>query len=293
MTLAHRARILFASACFTGGAQALAAGPTAEEVRIHALAFGAILGSQNGEPHTQLALSSGESDLSDPQKERDMLASWWGVHTREELLSLLDKLQSGEDGTRSDFWVIRRKLIEGKMENYVRIISEAASEDNGAARAVIVATHLNPIHGNALPTTAWDFGRYINLCRWGVVSGWLTEQEAWDRIVPAARLLQASFTSWDEFAVDYIVGRNFWNPQSASENETIRYTVSLLEFPPKGVWSTIPWNESLGNGEALRDTLATKLLNHYQDPAPNGVSLDHLPDTNPLLIAIRTSIDPK
>jgi Protein of unknown function (DUF1266) len=261
-------------------------------MRTHALAFGAILDSQNGEPHSRLVPLVGPTE-EEKSRDKVLLASWWDIHSRDELLGTLDKLQSGEDGQRRDYWDIRRRLLEGKMENYLRIISEAAAEKNNPAGVFIVVTHLVPLRGATLPITAWDFGRYINLCRWGVFCGWLTEQEAWDRIVPAARLLQASYASWDDFASDYLLGRNFWNPEMGSDNETVRYTVKLLSLPPNGLWSTIRWDESLSPGETLRDTLAARLLDHYEDPDPNGVSLDHLPKQNPLLIMLRTRVDAK
>jgi hypothetical protein len=290
----QRIGAFFLAAFFLGGAKStLFADTSTEEIRIHALAFGAILDSLNGDPHSQLALPLGPAETQDrEQKKRQLLASAWGINSREDLLNTLAGLQSGERGSRRAFWETRHKLLEGKMENYIRIISDPSADNNGAS-TLIVATHLSPIRGSALPISAWDFGRYINLCRWGFVCGWLTEQESWDRIIPAARLLQSSYTSWDEFASDYLLGRNFWNPESGSDNETIRYTIALLKLPPKGLWSTIPWSQPLGPGEALGDTLAAKALDHYVDPDPNGVSMDHLPNIDPVIIAHRTSIDSK
>ena len=265
-----------------------------DTVKTHALAFGAILDTQNGDPHSRLVPLWAPAELEEKEKNlKGLLPSWWGIQDREGLLDTLDKLQSGEDGQRQGYWDIRQRLLLGKMENYLGIIKEEASETNSGERAFIVATHLGPLHGGTLPITAWDIGRYINLCRWGVQAGWISEQEAWDRIIPAARLLQASYTSWADFASDYLRGRNFWNPQTATDNETIRYSVSLLMAPPKGLWSTIDWSEPLGTGPVLRDSLAAKLLDHYEDPDPNAVSLDHVPHENPLLMALRASVDSK
>lgn len=303
-SLPPHARVLLAVACLLGCAgTAFAAAPSpptlplrpasgyTDAVRTHALAFGAILDVQNGEPHSQLVRPDERKEAETTTKES--MASWWDIHSREELLGTLEGLRSGENGQRYAYWNIRRRLLEGKMENYPRIIYEASSDDDGRARAITVATHLGPLHGAALPITAWDFGRYINLCRWGYVCGWLTEQEAWDRIIPAARLLQASYASWDDYAADYLVGRNFWNPQAGAENETVRYIVTLLKLPPRGLWATIQWNEPLGAGEILRDPLAATLLENYQEPDPNGVSLDHVPNRNPLIMMLRASADSK
>jgi hypothetical protein len=229
----------------------------------------------------------------DEKREKELLASWWGIHSREELLVTLAKLRGGEFGQRWAYWDVRRKLLGAKMENYLRIIKEADTESNGGASAFIVATHLGAVRGAALPITAWDFGRYINLCRWGVDCEWMTEQEAWDRIIPAARLLQASYASWDDYAADYLLGRNFWSPQNAADNETIRYRVTLLKLAPKGLWATIDWNEPLGTGAMMQDNLAAVVLNHHVDPDPNAVSFDHVPNQNPVLIMLRTSVDYK
>jgi Protein of unknown function (DUF1266) len=265
-----------------------------DSVKTHALAFGAILDSQNGDPHSRLVPPMGPDERQkDMKRLKELLASWWSIHSREELLDMLDKLQSGEFGQRQAYWETRRRLVDAKMENYIRVIKEDASESDGGTRAFIVATHLGAVHGATLPITAWDFGRYINLCRWGVDCEWMTEQEAWDRIIPAARLLQASYASWDEYAADYLLGRNFWSPQHAADNETIRYRVTLLKLPPKGLWATIDWNESLGTGAMLQDDLAAVVLNNHEDPDPNAVSFDHVPNQNPVLIMLRTSVDSK
>ncbi len=263
-------------------------------MRTHALAFGAILDSQNGHPHSRLLPEMTPAQREEyVRRERELLGTSWDVHSREDLLDMLEKLQSGDFGQRRSFWDLRQRLLEGRTENYLKLINEAQARDQSGARAFFVATHLGPFHGRTLPITSWDFGRYINLCRWGVLSEWLTEQEAWERILPAARLLQASYASWDDFSADYFMGRNFWRQQSGAENDAVRYTVAILKNPPNGLWSTIPWSESLGEGKVLQDTLATKLLDHYSDPDPNRVSLDHLPNQNPLEVVIRASVDSK
>jgi hypothetical protein len=45
---------------------------------------------------------------------------------------------------------------------------------------------------------AWDLVRYISLCRWGYHAGFLSETEAWDRILAAALRLQQTFDSWQD-----------------------------------------------------------------------------------------------
>lgn len=58
---------------------------------------------------------------------------------------------------------------------------------------------------------AWDYDRYISLCGWGYIAGYLSEEEAWQRIMPAARLLQKTFESWIDLGKNHVVGREFWS----------------------------------------------------------------------------------
>ena len=266
--------------------------PTEAQIWTHALAFSAVLDSRNGYLHSTLSVTNENS--MDPRQRglvQQTLSQAWGIHTRTELLAMLDKLQSGEVGSRHGYWDIRHALLEAKMENYGPMIN--SSENDEAARILIVATHLFPLKGKTMPIIAWDFGRYIFLCRTGYDAGFLTEGEAWSRILPAARLLQSAYSSWSEFAADYLVGRNFWNPSTAAENNDIRFYITMMNCPPYGLWSTVPWSQSLGDGSILQDTLAEGIFRDYQEPDANGVPLTYFPPEGPLRVMLKTSIDGK
>jgi hypothetical protein len=263
---------------------------TLQQMQRHALALNGILDSQNGYFHSSLDFNLDEAEEMDQTLIiRKVLAEWWGIHSREELMDMLVKLQSGKHGHRERYWEIRKKLLEAKMEHYLETINQ---EGPGTpAQRFIVATHLGPIKGRSLPLTAWDFGRYIYLCRAGYNARWLTEKEAWFRILPAARLLQASYSSWDEFATDYLLGRYFWNPDVAAENESVRYIIALLKNPEGGLWGGIPWDQTLGNGQVMRDTYASSVLKNYKDPDANRASKSYTPEGGEIMMKSRTSDD--
>ncbi len=90
-----------------------------------------------------------------------------------------------------------------------------------------------------------------------------------------------------------MVGRNFWNPTTGIDNDSVRYIITLLNFPPDGLWSTIPWAQSLGDGPVLQDPLALRILDNYHDPDVNGVSMTYFPKQGPMLVMLRTGVDPK
>jgi hypothetical protein len=259
------------------------------EIRYHALAFGGILDSMDWFPHSTIDTAGDENGAKTQSANlRRMLSHGWGIYSRGDLIDMLVTLQSSEHGHRKLYWEIRRRLLEGKMEKYLEVIK--GDGPGTPEQRFIVATHLGRMKGRTLPITAWDFGRYIFLCRLGYNVGWFTEKEAWSRIIPAARLLQASYSSWDEYAADYLLGRYFWAPDETAEMEHIRYIIGLLESPT-GLWSAIPWNESLGEGPVMRDVYASRVLRKYNDPDGNRASDSYVPEEGEMRMRWATGCD--
>jgi hypothetical protein len=91
----------------------------------------------------------------------------------------------------------------------------------------------------------WDYCRYIMLCRWGYMVGFLTEDEVWRRIMPAARTLQGGFGSWAELGQDYLVGREFWSrEETARTGQMYRDIEKWLVRDPRSPWKQF----SVANG---------------------------------------------
>jgi Protein of unknown function (DUF1266) len=44
-----------------------------------------------------------------------------------------------------------------------------------------------------------------------MLCGYLAEDEAWEKIMPAAAKLHATFSSWKELGENYLIGREFWS----------------------------------------------------------------------------------
>lgn len=244
------------------GVGAFAAGPLPEaQVKIHALAFNGILDSMNGCGHADLRYSHDASEGHDQDSTKAMLSDSWGITSRAELIKMLKAFESGSLGHRGRYWKVREAILKRQPEHYDDVFDELKDVD--AASMHIVLQHIDRPLGRGLPIAAWDFGRYINLCRAGFNLGWLSETEAWDRILPAARLLQANYDSWDDFAADYLIGRNFWSVGTILENEMVRSLVKGMARPGVGLWALVPWDDSLGEGPILEDALAARLLKDY------------------------------
>jgi hypothetical protein len=267
-------------------------GPSLSEIRTHALAFNAILDSQNGALHSTLADTLDPAYAEGlPEKQRASLGESWGVSSRAELLQMLESIRTGEHGHRGRYWKMRERLLKMPIEDRSNIYMEIGPDL--APSAHIVEQQLSAPLGKAMPITAWDFGRYINLCRAGYNAGWLSEDDAWNLILPVARMLQSSYHSWDEFAADYLVGRDFWNPSMVIQNEKFRYIIMLLERQDGGLWASIPWNESLGKGPTMEDPMALAILKNYTPRNQNMPMETYIPPDGPKMMRVRTGVDPR
>lgn len=175
------------------------------EQRRWALALSAILTEQNTERHDTL----GSVPASQPPHDhaaciRPRLEQWWDVHSRTDLLRVLTWLEDG--GHRRDF--------------------ERAT------------------HRPAATIAAWDYGRYVALCRWGYSLGYLSEDEAWRRIMPIARLARDTYSSWQEYADSYVAGRTYWSPGMRDAQHVAGIRARLLA-DPASPWVQLPWDLDL------------------------------------------------
>jgi hypothetical protein len=80
---------------------------------------------------------------------------------------------------------------------------------------------------------AWDLVRYIALCRWGYLAGYLTQ------------------TSQN----DCLIGREFWSLQQTQKySERYRSIFERFMQDPNSPWNVNPWAMDLGVAAPLRIT---------------------------------------
>ena len=239
-------------------------GPSLRDQHARALAYGGILSAVNGESLDELALGPVTDEIR--RANQAMLAEWWEVKSREDFLATLAWIENG--GHRKEFRELRWRLESVPVEHLMREIFKDQKDIRGLGRRFVVAQVLRASRRKGLDIAAWDFGRYINLCRWGYLSGYVTEQEAWARILPVARFLQSSFASWDEFADDYFLGRAFWSVDQA-ENTGDLHRKAYRDLIAQGKWTQESWSSSLGRGEIGRDLYSLQLGSPNQPPDSN------------------------
>jgi uncharacterized protein DUF1266/ankyrin repeat protein len=177
--------------------------------RLWALATTAIVAQVSGDSHELL----GGMPFSDRRTVRAQLGDAWGIKDHHDAIQTLDWLQAS-----------------GHRRQY--------QEDD--PRRVRKGTH-------RIPYLAWDYCRLVRVAGQSYVAGYLTEDEAWQRIMPAARALQANYSSWREMGEDYLAGRERWSHERDPEFAVV---FQLLADPkdPNSPWNKNAWNTDLSEG---------------------------------------------
>lgn len=208
--------------------------------QLWALATCAILTEANGERHDLLGGAS--KTPGNVRLAKQVLSQQWDIHNRRDLLAQLSWIEKG--GHRKDFDTIAYALAVATPDQLEELNGQADANPS-LANAVDVARGSSDYLGRG-SISGWDYARYVFLCRRGYLVGYLTEDEAWRRIMPAARVMQSTFRSWKDLGDNYLVGRKFWSAQAtktsgAQMHEAESHLLSDRQSP----WVRLPWRLDL------------------------------------------------
>jgi TPR repeat protein len=225
-----------------------------DDPRYWALATSALLTEVNKGRHDMLG-----TDLRNESQiiGKDLLAfyRWWSVASREDLLETLDWIKKG--GHRNDF---------EEMGQRISSVPQVQLNDLPPDAKVVLQNYTKLGKKSLL---GWDYSRYILLCRWGYLDGYLTEEEAWERIMPVAKMLQKTFDSWADLGGNYMIGRRFWSPER-QDNNRYQATLDNLVTNPLSPWKLCPWNMNLES--TGRTKVPNKISYHAPPPQPRPPS---------------------
>ena len=174
----------------------------------------------------------------------------WDVKTRSDLLENLNWITTG--GHRKDF-AIRGIYVQRLSEDQFNALKKKQSDFPEEQNRMLIAKTYYPSLGKK-GLLGWDYSRYICLCRWGYSVGLISEEEAWERIIPVARMLQKAFDSWEDLGRNYLIGRNFWSYQKTQENGQLYVDAfqRLLDMQ-SSPWNQYSWNMDLKDAPTSND----------------------------------------
>jgi tetratricopeptide (TPR) repeat protein len=209
-----------------------------DPARRWALACTAILFGGNGMGLN--SLTGADPSSNHALEERASLISWWRIVNRTALLEQLETLV--EDG-HSASWQLARK----KVKNTLKV--DAFTSDRRNSLEDRHALQLVDRYGNDFGKRglyAWDYCRYISLCRWGAEVGFITPDEAWTLIMPVAAKIQKLYSSWEQVGGEYLIGRDFWSHSQYEEGrEHYATLINWLLKTPASPWVQLPWDTDL------------------------------------------------
>lgn len=210
-----------------------------------ALAATALLTHANGGSDELLGFAPVTSQVV--QAEEESLKEWWGVNNREDLLAMLQWVDQG--GHRQEWDRVTAYLASLDPSELSQVIAKAATDEE-LKHQIEMVRHYAPLLG-AKSLLGWDYSRYIFLCRCGYACGYLTETEAWDRIMPVAAMLQKTFSSWQELGENYLIGREFWSyDETLKTGGAMRETYRSLLSDCSSPWKANAWGMKLGDGKS-------------------------------------------
>lgn len=215
-----------------------------------AIAAGANLAALNGNFLNTLKTGNTSSTA------KTILKRDWGIETRQDAIETIEWLQ--ESGHSLYFEIIQDVIAANPGTSHVKALEvmqvklQAAGHDRNLLEYYQnLQTGLNKLGEDGViqglytnHILSWDLGRVINLCRWCYDVKLFNEAEAWQYIVPAAKRLQQSYTSWQDLSTGYLLGRVMWGGIRADYTLMIPWHKTLLNHP-QSPWVTLSWQQPL------------------------------------------------
>jgi hypothetical protein len=165
----------------------------------------------------------------------------WGIKNRQDLLNELNWLEQNGHNAQYKRDVKLLSYLK-KIPGHTILLAFLEEDDEFKCKVALIDKYHESLGNKGI--LGWDAVRYICLCRWGYICGYLTEDEAWKKIMPVSRFIQKTFDSWQDLATNYIIGREFWSPED--EDRYLFYDTYMRIFEmPDSPCKKLPWNLSL------------------------------------------------
>ncbi|MDB4293373.1 DUF1266 domain-containing protein [Maribacter sp.] len=88
---------------------------------------------------------------------------------------------------------------------------------------------------------AWDYARLANNAALGYCSGYMTKEEVMALLDETLALAQSTYSSWEEYHVDFNRGRKSWNPDAPDLDEFTQLTKAISEGDD-AIFTLVPLN---------------------------------------------------
>ncbi|WP_117212243.1 DUF1266 domain-containing protein [Allorhizocola rhizosphaerae] len=234
--------------------------PTTGELAA-ALAVGAHMSLNHGVSWNAL-----RDDANSQQKIHENLKEQWGVSTPNELRETMEELLDDETGDSvADFVLdVRVQLVSQlhahpDVELWRQAVTESARAqgvpetviDNMTGTISRVVRYEERFRADGLlrdggfvsSLLAYDWGRAVNMARWGYKLRMIGEEQAREYVLRAGKQAFGRYTSWADLSAGYSLGRvlRFDNDEFDVWYNTVLEPHQVLLTDPASPWLTLPW----------------------------------------------------
>lgn len=194
----------------------------------------------------------------------------WGVTDRADWLEQLTHLLDGRNSPpQPEFALMVRRAIARShpgAHTDAQLWRQIAAEqlrENGADEDDVAAMHslirtivryesrfradgLLPPDGYVTSALGYDYGRAVNVTRWGLGARFTEEPEAARAVIRAGELCRERYRSWEEFSAGYVLGRalRFDDETFGHMYQSALSAHRILTTEPGSPWRNIPFGLS-------------------------------------------------
>lgn len=165
---------------------------------------------------------------------QNLLSEWWGVTDRETADENMDWLLG--EGHRVSFAEEMEDLAgsgvaDASEDERVDVILENFDVTEEEAQNYAKWFTFYEQYGSDA-ALGWDYSRAMSLLGYYYLAGYYTEEEALDRSLETAEVIQNSFDSWDSFMESYFVGYEYWAEEDSDERREIYEDIKAASDSP-------------------------------------------------------------
>lgn len=171
------------------------------------------------------------------------LKYWWDIGDRADALKTLAWLR--DQGHRSGYIRVAG-LLNGPASGR-RLIQAEGLLDVTTARRIALVKRVGQTLGPQ-GILAWDYVRLIWVAACCEAQGYISERDAWDWILPAARSIQQAYGSWGQMQAAYLAGREYWHPWQPDQPDMVAISKILLDpANTRSPFQRLVWKQNLGS----------------------------------------------
>lgn len=152
---------------------------------------------------------------------KTMLERDWGVTDQASLEETVERLiTKGHNSEALDY--LAQSGTEGMTREDLITAMETNGFDDEEQTIMLAAFDAKNAYGDHA-IAGWDLSRAMSLLGWGYLAGFYTYEEAMDKSLVTAQMIQQEFTSWDDFMNSYFYGYSYWSGNAPEDTDSQAY----------------------------------------------------------------------